>query len=42
MRERAAAPAATGAPAQDAELRERLNIFEDGTLQLDRPPADQQ
>ncbi|MFZ2319949.1 MAG: flagellar motor protein MotB [Pseudomonas sp.] len=27
MRERAAAPAATGAPAQDAELRERLNIF---------------
>ena len=39
MRERAAAPAA---PAQDAELRERLNIFEDGTLQLDRPPADQQ
>ena len=42
MRERAASPAATGAPAQDAELRERLNIFEDGTLQLDRPPADQQ
>ncbi len=41
MRERAAAPAAAGAPAQDAELRERLNIFEDGTLQLDRPPADQ-
>ena len=26
----------------EAELRERLNIFEDGTLQLDRPPADQQ
>ena len=42
MRESAAAPAATGAPAQDAELRERLNIFEDGTLQLDRPPDDQQ
>lgn len=41
MREGGAAPAATGAPAQDAELRERLNIFEDGTLQLDRPPADQ-
>ena len=42
MREGGAAPAATGAPVQEAELRERLNIFEDGTLQLDRPPADQQ
>ncbi len=42
MREGAATPAASGEPAQDGELRERLNIFEDGTLQLDRPPADQQ
>ena len=38
---RAVLPAATGAPVQDAELRQRLNIFEDGTLKLDRPPADQ-
>ena len=29
--------AAPGAPAQEAELRQRLNIFEDGALQFDQP-----
>jgi chemotaxis protein MotB len=31
------APTAPGAPAQPEELRQRLNIFEDGALQFDQP-----
>ena len=30
-------PAAPGEPAQADELRQRLNIFEDGALQFDQP-----
>ena len=33
----AAAPSAPGDPLPDGQLRERLNIFEDGVLQFDQP-----
>jgi chemotaxis protein MotB len=33
----AAAPAASGDPLPDGQLRERLNIFEEGVLQFDQP-----
>ena len=33
----AAAPAAPGDPLPDGQLRERLNIFEEGVLQFDQP-----
>lgn len=37
-----AAPAGnSAAPMQPPELREKLNIFEDGTLKMDQPPAGQ-